>query len=300
MTHVRSAVALGLALVLAVGSTVVASPAPVFPTLVSIQAAHHRGFDRIVFEFSGGLPKRTSAAWVDRVTNDPSDKPVPVQGNAFISVVMSNVRAHEDTEPFATTYGARKRAFDLPNIAHVVAAGDFEAVVSFGVGLMKRTSILRTSRLRDPGRFVIDVSTTFDKKPAVVAFADGDGAVPASIQVPGGLALAPRTVPAGGQANGALLRLWAGPTEQELAAGLHFVASRTKGFRDLRIDAEGVARLTLKGTCDGEGAALTVADEILATLKPLPTVEWVKIYDGKGLTQHPWGRRDSIPDCLAP
>jgi len=43
-----------------------------------------------------------------------------------------------------------------------------------------------------------------------------------------------------------------------------------------------------------------VADEIVATLKPFfPTILWVKIFDSKGQTQHPWGRRDSIPDCLA-
>jgi hypothetical protein len=37
-----------------------------------------------------------------------------------------------------------------PNIATMVDSGDFEAVVSFGVGLMKRTSVLRTPATDEP------------------------------------------------------------------------------------------------------------------------------------------------------
>ena len=32
------------------------APAAPVPTLVGIRAAHHPGFDRVVFEFRGGLP----------------------------------------------------------------------------------------------------------------------------------------------------------------------------------------------------------------------------------------------------
>ncbi len=64
-----------------------------------------------------------------------------------------------------TTYGPRARAFALPNVAHVVNAGDFEAVVSFGVGLMRRTRILRTTQLRDPARFVVDVAAGLPDRP---------------------------------------------------------------------------------------------------------------------------------------
>ncbi|HZW01832.1 MAG TPA: hypothetical protein VFF55_09730, partial [Candidatus Deferrimicrobium sp.] len=74
----------------------------------------------------------------------------------------------------------------------------------------------------------------------------------------------------------------------------------TKGFRDLRVSASGVASLTLAGGCRGGGKAITVADQVMATLKPFPGIDWVKVYDRAGQTQRPFGRSDSIPDCLAP
>ena len=154
---------LGLVLMLALAPAAAMAAPPLSPTLVEYRAAHHAGFDRIVFELEGGLPERTTARWVDRVTRDPSGMPLAVHGNAFIGVVLQGVTAHEESPDFASTYGPRRRAFDLPNIAHVAEAGDFEAVVSFGIGLMARTRILRRARLADPDRFVIDVSTRFER-----------------------------------------------------------------------------------------------------------------------------------------
>ncbi len=67
-------------MVLASAPTALAAPAVDFPTLVDIRAAHHAGFDRLVFEFKGGLPTSTSVTWVDRVTQDGSGRAVAVQG----------------------------------------------------------------------------------------------------------------------------------------------------------------------------------------------------------------------------
>ena len=292
-----------LTLVLLAGTAPAASaqPGPQLPVLVDVRAAHHPGFDRLVFEFEGRLPEFTAATWTNRVIHDPSGLPVPVQGNAYLSVVLSNVTAHGDGPDFESTYGARQRAFDLPNIAHVVAAGDFEAVVSFGVGLMARTRILRAARLRDPSRFVVDVSTRFDKERVPVTFIDRDAidaGTPPLLQSVS--RTVPRTRPRVGEAESALLRLWAGPTRQEKRGGLRFRPSATTGFRDLRVNDHDVARLTLKGRCDGHGASLTVADQVLATLDQFRAVDWVKIYDRAGQTQAPLGPSDSIPDCLVP
>jgi hypothetical protein len=67
----------------------------------------------------------------------------------------------------------------------------------------------------------------------------------------------------------------------------------------LEVNDRGVARLTLKGGCDGHGRAITVADQIMATLKSFEHIEWVKIFGPSGRTREPWGPSDSIPDCLA-
>jgi hypothetical protein len=293
----RSLAALTVLVMAVVGSTGSATAAaPADPTLVEIRAAHHPGFDRIVFEFDGGSPEYTAVRWTDRVTADASGLPVPVQGNAFMHVVMYNVNAHLAEPPYGNTYGPPVRAYDLPNIAHVVEAGDFEMVVSFGIGVMERTRILRTARLRDPSRFVLDVATTFAKVHVPVVFLDRGGILdPAAA----GLHAVRRVVPADRQVKSALRRLWAGPTADEREAGLRFRSSATTGFRDFRVNDRGVARLTLKGRCDGRGRRITVADQVMATLKGFEQIEWVKILDPAGRTREPWGTSDSIPDCLA-
>jgi hypothetical protein len=181
-------------------------------------------------------------------------------------------------------------------VTHLVATGDFEAVVSFGVGVMKRTRILRRARLRQPARFVVDVSTAFRQARLPVTFLDQVGLMAGT---PPFLAPVARTVPRGARAAAVLYRLWAGPTQAEKAAGLRFRSSGTSGYRGLDIDARRIARLTLKGPCEGGGEELTVADEVVATLKPLASVRWVKVLDRSGQTQHPRGQRDSIPECLA-
>jgi hypothetical protein len=293
LTVLTTFVALMAALLVAVPS---ASSAPV-PTLREIRAAHHPGFDRLVFEFSGGLPEFTRTRWVDEVIQDPSGRPARVAGNAFLEVVMFNVRAHEDAAPFASTYGPGRRAYDLPNIATVVNSGDFEAVVSFGVGLMRRTSILDTSRLVDPPRYVVDVQTNFDRQRVRVYFQDSGnfnaGTAPYRRAVT-------RGVPVPGVANGALHRMYAGPTEAEWADGLRLVRSTSTGFADLRISTSEVARVRLTGGCDSGGSTFTVANLMTPTLRQFPTVNWVKIYSPSGQTERPTGLTDSIPICLEP
>ena len=274
-----------------------ASQAQKVPTLREIRAARHDGYDRLVFEFSGGLPERTRVRWVDRVTADGSGLPVRVAGNAFLDVSLFPVRAHRETGDFGSTYGPRRRAYDLPNIATVVNSGDFEAVVSFGVGLMKKTSVMRTMRLRNPARYVIDVRTNFNRTRVRTWFFDAprfvDNTSPFFRPVR-------RWVPTNAPARGALHRVYAGPTQAERRDGLRLLRSRSTGFTNLRISSSKIARVQLTGGCGSGGSTVTVAGEIMPTLRQFPTVRWVKIYDPQGTTERPTGRVDSIPECLEP
>jgi hypothetical protein len=124
------------------------------PTLVAVRAAHHNGFDRVTFEFRGGLPSH-QVAYVDRLTADPSDQPVPLAGNAVLRVVFHGANAHDDsgraTAPRHLTPG-------LPVLKEIRNAGDFEAVVTYGLGLDHRVP-LRVSTLSGPSRVVIDLET---------------------------------------------------------------------------------------------------------------------------------------------
>jgi hypothetical protein len=292
-------VSLVTTLMLAVSLVIPASAAAAdAPTLVDVRAAHYPGYDRLVFEFEGGRPKAAKVRWETDLRLDPSDKAAHVQGRAFLKVRFRQAAAHTPDAPVVSTFGPPRRAFALPNVAHVVLLGDYEGEVSLGVGLMKRTRILKTIELSKPYRFVVHVATRFPKGTVKVFFVDEPALIDGDQRY---VVPVTRKVPKGRRAEAALQRLYAGPTQAELDRGLRFLPSRTRGFRNLRINDRGVARVTLKGPCDSGGAAQgTVADQIMPTLKSRPAVKWVKILDRFGQTLQPWGKRDSIPGCLEP
>lgn len=108
-----------------------------------------------------------------------------------------------------------------------------------------------------------------------------------------------RSVPRAAPAQGALQALFAGPTSEEAAGGLRFVASAATGFADLRI-VDGTAHVRLVGGCASGGSTFTVAEEIATTLRQFSSVDDVKIYDPSGATEYPDEPGDSIPVCLEP
>jgi hypothetical protein len=270
-----------------------ATAAPVVPTLIQISAAHHPGFDRLVFQFKGGLPTQRSARYVSRVTADPSGLPVSVVGSALLQVTLSPATGHNSQG--LVTYGPTQRTYPLPELIQVVKAGDFESVLSFGVGLAKAEPF-RMYTLTNPSRVVIDVQAPYrtvavrDYFLNTHRFAVGKAPYTEARNRP---VIPPAT------ASGALQRLFAGPTRAELARWLKFVSSGATGFKILSIRG-GVARVQLTGTLSSGGSTFTIANEIMPTLKQLPGVHWVKIYDQKGHTERPFGHSDSIPFSLEP
>lgn len=272
----------------AVGSEASASgpfASPVPPLLVDIRAAHHEHFDRIVFEFVGGMPNRHDVRYVDQVTSPWTGIPVAVTGNALLEVDFADAVGHETTEQ--TAYGPRRRTYALPNVMEVVNSFDSETILGFGVGLAAERPFT-VSTLDAPSRLVIDIEAGFSTVQVQDFFTQrGTGAIVATSR--------PVIPPA--TARGALQRLFLGPTQAEMAAGLTLVRNGVTGFSNLGI-SEGIARVTLTGTCNTRGQTPTIADEIRPTLKQFPSVQWVKIYGPDGQTSHPTGNSDSLPECL--
>jgi hypothetical protein len=297
------AVVVGIALVAMPGSAVAGDR---IPTLVEIRAAHHpaangrAAFDRLVFEFTGPLPEHYGMSWETEPRYGTASVEevglVPISGNAYLEVRFYEAWGHRGGDlSTSTSYGPRSRAFALPNIMQVVNNDDFEATMSFLVGVSQRAPV-RLFTLTSPSRIVVDldadlatvpVRTYFQDLPAYAAGRDPD------------LRAVTRQVLPPATARGALQRLFAGPTNAELAAGLRLVSSGAKGFSALSI-TNGVARVQLTGVCDSGGSTFTVAGLIIATLKQFPSISWVKIYDPSGNTQNPNGRSDSVPECLEP
>jgi len=129
------------------------------PVLADVRTAHHPGFDRITFELSGPLPGYR-IGYVPSLTEDPSGRPVDLAGSATIEVVLQPAQAHAnplnsgaptvDTEPFSP---------GLPALKEVDQTGDFENVVSYGLGIDHRASF-RVLELTGPSRLAIDVATS--------------------------------------------------------------------------------------------------------------------------------------------
>jgi hypothetical protein len=272
--------------------TVAGAPAaPAVPTLVGISAAHHAGVDRVVFAFDGGVPADVRVRYVDRLLGDASGLPVRIAGRAVLRVRFEAADAHDASGATAPA----RRTFALPNVMTTVRAGDFESVLTYGIGLAKRTHV-ETSTLTGPSRVVLDIRAGFPTVDRRVFFLDQDRFV--ANQEP---FFVPRTRPvrASAPAVGVMDRLFAGVLPGEHAHGLRLVRSRAKSFADLGI-TDGIARVRLTGGCSSGGSTVSIAGSIMPTLRQFATVDWVKIFGPGGHTADPNGPSDSIPDCLNP
>lgn len=284
-----------LCLVMPVGGssaeTSSAPTAPRIPTLVDIRAAHHPGFDRIVFEFRGGVPSGRQVRYVDRLVGDASGLPVPIAGQAILQVRLEPAQAHNTLRQTVP----QRMAFPLPTIMTAARSGDFEAVTTYGIGLAKR-SRYHIATLRHPDRLVIDIAANFRTVQRKVWFFNQkrylDNREP--FFTPRLRPVLPTT-----PAQGVMDRLFAGVTPAEHTMGLRLLGSSATGYKNLSISNK-IARVHLTGRCASGGSTVTIAGQIMPALRQFPTVDWVKIYDAQGRTESPTGRRDSIPTCLEP
>jgi len=123
--------------------------------LTAIRVGQYAGYDRVVFQFSGGLPAR-SADYVQAVYHDPKGTVVPLPGQAYLRVVFQGASAVCGQQgrtytgpPVLTPY--------YPELLAVSAAGDFEGYLSFGIGLAAQGGY-HLYTLTAPDRVVIDIS----------------------------------------------------------------------------------------------------------------------------------------------
>jgi hypothetical protein len=122
------------------------------PQLVAVEVGHHDTFDRVVFRFSSHVPGY-NVSYVPEVRADPSDAPVPLEGNVFLVVALHSVASGQVGAPPAPQGRQTPR---FPVLREIAGAGDFEGVVSFGLGLTAQTGF-RVFTLIDPDRVVVDV-----------------------------------------------------------------------------------------------------------------------------------------------
>ncbi len=282
--------AVGLAVPAAVSSAE-ATSAPLVPTLVDIRAGHRDGVDRIVYAFEGGVPRSVRVQYVDELRGDASDLPVRIAGRAVLRVRFELAQAHDADGQTAPA----RIAFRTPNVMTTVRSGDFEAVTTYGIGLAKQTRF-RVVKLHDPARVVIRIRAAFPTVDRKVFLFNVDRYL--ANKEPFFVSRL-RPVRPAAPATGVMDRLFAGPLPREKAHGLRLLRSRAKDYAGLTI-ADRIARVRLVGGCSSGGSTVSIAGEIMPSLRQFGTVSWVKIYDPKGATEEPTGNVDSIPECLEP
>jgi hypothetical protein len=126
------------------------------PTIyVSTYRVHEsRRVDTITFSFTGGLPGHR-LAYVREVAADASGRPIPLDGQAFLSLTFSPAHASEMAPPYHPTAAERTATPALAIIRQVRPAGDFEGYASFGIGLTRRATYRVITR-RHPDRISIE------------------------------------------------------------------------------------------------------------------------------------------------
>ncbi len=124
--------------------------------LTAVNTGQHTGYDRVVFQFSGKVPGYTVVR-VKTVYSDPKGDQVALAGQSYLRVVFHPASA-VCQQPLHETYtGPAVLTPYYPQLLTVAAAGDFEGVLSFGLGLAAQGGY-HVFTLTNPDRLVIDVS----------------------------------------------------------------------------------------------------------------------------------------------
>lgn len=122
--------------------------------LRAVRAAGQRGFDRVVFEFEGNDVPGYRVGYVDSAIQCGSGEAVELAGEALLQVQLTPAQAH--TEAGEPTVRERERRLDLPILKELESTCDFEADVTWVLGLASR-KVFRVQELASPARLVIDL-----------------------------------------------------------------------------------------------------------------------------------------------
>lgn len=126
-----------------------------FPArLVAVRTETHDGFDQIVFEFEERVPGYHTEYIDQPVRKCGSGKVTHLAGDGWLEVRMSPANAHtKEGEP---TVADRERRPNLPVLSELELTCDFEAVVTWVIGV-ESPNRYQVRELTSPPRLVVKV-----------------------------------------------------------------------------------------------------------------------------------------------
>lgn len=142
------------------GTTEVSTPPTETALLDQVTLGRHDGFDRVVFRFTNRVPGYRIGLVSPPITEDGSGEPVTVRGAAFLQVSMSASGFDSSVAEGQQIYnGPRRVTGDAATVTEIVRTGDFEAVLTWVVGLGS-SQPFRVTTTSNPPRLVIDIKST--------------------------------------------------------------------------------------------------------------------------------------------
>ncbi len=131
-----------------------------FGQLVAVRVGVHDGFDRVVLEFSESVPgytvKYVELPVIEDGSGDSIDLP---NAERAVQIVLTPASGWDMEQGEPTYTGPNAVTNDKAvEITGVVSSGDFEAVLSWAVGLRSEVPF-KVTKLDNPARLVVDFKT---------------------------------------------------------------------------------------------------------------------------------------------
>jgi len=128
--------------------------------LERVAVGRHEGYDRVVFQFKNRLPGYRVAYVQPPLKEDGSGNPVEIKGTAFVVVRIEPASGFDlNTGEGVMTYkGPRRLAGSTAGtsvVQELVRTGDFEAVLTWAVGLSDKVDF-RVRTATSPSRLIVD------------------------------------------------------------------------------------------------------------------------------------------------
>jgi hypothetical protein len=133
-----------------------ASGGPTTALLRAVRTGDQGTFDRVTLEFEGGLPGYSVNYVNPPIIADASGLEVNIEGSAFIQIRMEAAAGHDPNTGDQTYTGPLELKPSLPSLLEAERTGDFEAVLTWVLGLSEEADF-RVTTLNGPPRLVVDI-----------------------------------------------------------------------------------------------------------------------------------------------
>ena len=125
------------------------------PALRNVRFGRHDTYDRLAFDFCKPADTTLTASVVKQLTEDGSGDKVTLKGQCFIAITLTPADAHSNTgRPTVPNHAVTVAGRTMQQYKLI---GDFEGVVTYGVGVMSVEEIATAIRSdpNDPRHIIL-------------------------------------------------------------------------------------------------------------------------------------------------